>query len=281
MRRTDNNMRTLLAAFLMIFGCLNAGAETPSERPPCTCTVNFPGARTAEVARQLKRASCRCALTEAHEVSDSSPLKVDVHDLPPDHSGTVVAFAIIALALVTGSQAVFTARLWRSTRRLAETGEATAHRQLRAYVGVSNIAYEAPIEGQTPRVTITIRNFGSTPAYKLAIAVDAQIANNEQQLSVATSTSRTLGHLPPGVEFAITRSAVIAPGAGSRDQVEGAHSAFVHGCIEYVDTFGTPHFTRFRLQDGADGSFFACREGNETDDVMLSRTRAVPSQAMA
>ena len=274
-------MRNLLAAVLMIFACLNAGAETPSGRPPCTCTVSFPGARSAEVTRQLKHASCRCAVAEAHEASES-PLKVDAHDPPPsDHSGTVVALAIIALALVTGSQAVFTARLWRSTRRLAETGEATAHRQLRAYVGVSNITYEPPIEGQTPRVIITLRNFGSTPAYKLAIAVDAQIANNEQQLSVATSTSRTLGHLPPGVEFAITRSAVIAPGAGSRDQIEGAHSAFVHGCIEYVDTFGTPHFTRFRLQDGADGSFFACREGNETDDVMLSRTRVVPSQAAA
>jgi hypothetical protein len=219
-------------------------------------------------------------MSDAHKASDS-PLKVDVHDLPPDHSGAVVAVAIIALALVTGSQAVFTARLWRSTRRLAETGEATAHRQLRAYVGVSHIAYEPAIEGQAPRVAITIRNFGSTPAYKLAIAVDAQIANSERQLSVATSTSRTLGHLPPGVEFAITRSAVTAPGATATDQIDGEHSAFVNGCIEYVDTFGTPHFTRFRLQDGGDGCFFACREGNETDDVMLSRTKAVPSQATA
>ncbi len=271
-------MRTLLAAVLMIFVCQNAGAETPSGRPFCTCTVSFSGARSAELARQLKRASCRCTVTDPHKVSDS-PLKVDVHDLPPDHSGTVVAVAIIALALVTGSQALFTARLWRSTRRLAETGEATAHRQLRAYVGVYRSAYEPPIEGQAPRVTLTIRNFGSTPAYKLAISVDAQIANDEQQLSLATSTSRTLGHLPPGVEFSITRPAVLAPGA--TDQIDRAYSTFVHGCIEYVDTFGTPHFTRFRLQEGGDGCFFACREGNETDDVMLSRTRAVPSQAMA
>jgi hypothetical protein len=192
----------------------------------------------------------------------------------------LVATAIIALVLVTGSQAVFTARLWRSTRRLAETGEATARRQLRAYVGVCHIAYEPAVEGQAPRVTITIRNFGSTPAYKLAIAVDAQIANNEQQLSVATSTSRTLGHLPPGVDFAITRSTVTAPGAAATDPIDRTHSAFVNGCVEYVDTFGTPHFTRFRLQDGGDGRFFACREGNETDDVMLSRTKAAPSQVI-
>jgi hypothetical protein len=280
MLRLDNDMRTVLAVFLMIFACLSAGAQTPAGRPPCTCTVSFPGTRSAEIARQLKRASCHCAVAQTLDAPDS-PIKVDVRDLRADHSGTLVAVAIIALALVTGSQAVFTARLWRSTRRLAATGEATAHRQLRAYVGVGHIAYEPSIESQATRVTITIRNFGATPAYKLAIAVDAQIATNEQQLSVATSTSRTLGHLPPGVEFAITRTAVIAPGAGATDQINGVHSAFVHGCIEYVDTFGTPHFTRFRLQDGADGRFFACREGNDTDDVMLSQTRAVPSQAMA
>jgi hypothetical protein len=274
-------MRILLAAILMILVCLEAGAETPAPRPACTCSVTFPGARSAEVARQLKRASCRCAVADGHDVPDS-PLKVDVHDLPPDHSGSVVvAVAIIALALVTGSQALYTARLWRSTRQLAETGEATAHRQLRAYVGVSNIVYEPLVEGQAPRVTITIRNFGSTPAYKLAIAVDAQIASNEQQLSIATSTSRTLGHLPPGVDFAITRSAVMAPGAGSKDSLDCAHWVFVHGCVEYVDTFGTPHFTRFRLQDGSDGTFFACREGNETDDVMLSRSRGIQVQSVA
>src|SRR3984957_748983 len=274
-------MRILIVAVLTLFACLNAGAEeTAPARPPCTCTVSFPGARSAEVTRQLKRAACRCAVSDVHDAVES-PLKVDVHDLPPDHSGTVVAIAIIALALVTGSQALFTARLWKSTRRLAETGEATAHRQLRAYVGVSNIVYEQPLEGQEPRVTITVRNFGSTPAYKLAIAVDAQIASNEQQLSIATSTSRTLGHLPPGVEFAMTRSAVMAPGAGSRDVVDSEHLVFVHGCLEYVDTFGIPHFTRFRLQDSSDGSFFACREGNETDDVMLSRSRGVQAQVVA
>jgi len=273
-------MRILPAVVLSLLACLNAGAETPPARPACTCSVTFPGARSAEVARQLKRASCHCSVADAHGVADS-PLKVDVHDLPPDHSGSLVAVAIIALALVTGYQALYTARLWRSTRRLAENGEATAHRQLRAYVGVSSVVYEPPIEGQAPRVTITVRNFGSTPAYKLAIAVDAQIVYNEQQLSVATSTSRTLGHLPPGVEFAIIRAASVSPGVVSKEPVEEAHSVFVHGCVEYVDTFGAPHFTRFRLQDGSDGSFFACREGNETDDVLLSRSRDLQSQAVA
>jgi hypothetical protein len=267
-------MRTLIAAILLLLACFEAGADTPSARQTCTCTLSFPGAKSAEVAGQFKRATCRCAVSDP-QVATQQPIKVDVHDPPPDHSGSAVAVAILALALVTGSQALYTAKLWKSTRRLADSGQATAHRQLRAYVAVGDIVYEPPIEGQAPRVTVTIQNFGATPAYKLAIAVEAQIAGNEQQLSVATSPSRTLGHLPPSVEFAITRAALMYPGRVPADEAGSARSVFVHGCIEYVDTFGDPHFTRFRLQDGPGQKFFACPEGNETDDVLLSRRRGI------
>jgi hypothetical protein len=267
-------MRILIASILLLLACFDAGADTPSARQACTCTVSFPGAKTAEVARQLKRATCHCAVPDPQDTAQA-PSKVDAHDRPSDHGGPAVAVAILALALVTGSQALYTSRLWKSTRRLADSGQATAHRQLRAYVAVSDIVYEPPIEGQAPRVIVTIQNFGATPAYKLAVAVDAQIADNEQQLSVATSTSRTLGHLPPGVEFAITRSALNCPGTVPADEADSERSVFVHGCIEYVDTFGEPHFTRFRLRDGPGQKFFACPEGNETDDVLLARSRGI------
>ncbi|MFL6601581.1 MAG: hypothetical protein ACJ8R9_09625 [Steroidobacteraceae bacterium] len=276
-------MRILIATILLLFACFEAGAVTLSARPTCTCTVSFPGAKSTEVAGQFKRGTCHCALSDPRDTAQSSS-KMDIHELPPDHSGSAVtpdhsgpavAVAILTLVLVTGSQAVYTAKLWKSTRRLADRGEATAHRQLRAYVAVSDVVYEPSIAGQPPRVTVTIQNFGVTPAYKLAVALDAQIVSDEQQLSVATSTSRTLGHLPPGVEFAIARSALLCPGTVPRDEVDSARSVFVHGCIEYIDTFGDPHFTRFRLQDGPAQKFFACREGNETDDVLLSRSRGI------
>ena len=267
-------MRILIAAILLLFVCFDAGADTPSVRQPCTCTVSVPGAKAAEAARLAKHAICHCAVADPRDTAQS-PINVDAHDPRPDHSGSAVAMAILALALVTGSQALYTAKLWKSTRRLADSGQATAHRQLRAYVAVSDVVYEPPIEGQAPRVIVTIQNFGATPAYKLAIAIDAQIASNEQQLCVATSSSRTLGHLPPGVEFAITRSALIYPGTVPKDEADSVRSVFVHGCIEYVDTFADPHFTRFRLQGGPDQKFFACQEGNETDDVLLSRSRGI------
>src|SRR5258708_35081466 len=164
-------MRILIAAILLLFACFEAGADTLSARQTCTCTVSLPGAKSAEAARQLKRATCYCAVPDPRGTAQS-PIKVDAHDFPLDHSGSAVAGAILAFALVTGSQALYTAKLWNSTRRLADSGRATAHRQLRAYVAVSDIVYEPLVEGQAPRVTVTIQNFGATPAYKLAVAVD-------------------------------------------------------------------------------------------------------------
>jgi hypothetical protein len=263
-------MRTLIAAALLFFACLAAEADTLPPQPTCTCTISFSGHNSPELAHQLKRATCRCSLADARGTAQS-PIRVDVHDFPPDHSGAAIAAAIVALTLVTGSQAFYIAKLWRSTRQLANSAESTAQRQLRAYLTVSDIILEPQIEGEAPRVTVHIHNFGATPAYKLEIAVEAQIAGDERQLSVATNASRMLAHLPPRVEFAITRAAVEAPGLALADEFDTSRSVFVHGRIEYVDTFGEPHFTRFRLRGGADQSFLACREGNETDDVLLSR----------
>jgi hypothetical protein len=199
---------------------------------------------------------------------------VDVLELPPDHSSAVAAAAAIVLALLTGALAVYTAKLWKATGRLIESGKVASQRQLRAYVGVDDVLRDEHVEGGVPRVSIMIKNFGATPAYKLGIAADAQIAFAVDQVPVATSTSKTLGHLPPGLGLRIPRPAGLSIGTAPGHEPDTSYSRiFVYGCIEYVDTFGEPHFTRFRLEEGADGKFFACAEGNETDDVLLARTR--------
>jgi len=149
-----------------------------------------------------------------------------VHDIPPDHSGPAVAVAILALALVTGSQALYT-RNYGSPRVGSPIATGYGAPQLRAYVAVSDIVYEPPIEGQAPRVIVTIQNFGATPAYKLAVAVDAQIAS--------TSSSSVSPPAPAGpwdtflgvLNFAITRSAHIYPGTVPADEAASARSVFV------------------------------------------------------
>jgi hypothetical protein len=273
------------AAVLLFFLCLRAVADTPHGQPPCTCTVAFPSTQSAAVTRELKRATCHCTVTSPAVATDirgttQSPLTVDVRGLPSDHSNAVIAGAVIALALLTGALAFYTANLWRSTGRLVDIGKATAQRQLRAYVGVSEVLVEEPIEGRAPRVSVTLKNFGATPAYKLAVAADAQIAFAVDQVPVATSVSKTLGHLPPGLELRIARPAVPSIGTAPGDEVDTAYSRiFVYGCVEYIDTFGEPHFTRFRLEEGPDRKFFACDAGNETDDVLLARRSVAPGKS--
>src|ERR1700747_3272114 len=123
-------MRISIAAILLLFACFAAGADTPSARRACTCTVTFPSTKSAEVARQFKGVTCHCAVSDPPDI-EQSPIKVEAHDPPAGHSGSAVTVAILALALVTGSQALYTAKLWKSARRLADDGQAAAHRQLR------------------------------------------------------------------------------------------------------------------------------------------------------
>ncbi len=267
-------------AVLLLFLCLRAVADTPhGPPPPCTCTINFPPTQSSAVARELRRASCHCTVTSPTaglagpdlRGTVQASLNVDVHQLPPDHDNAVITGAVFLLALLIGALALYTAKLLRATQRLIESGKAATQRQLRAYVGVSDVVRD-DLEGRSSHVNITLRNFGTTPAYKLAIAADAQIAFFVDQVPVATSASKTLGYLPPGLDFQIPRPAVLSIGTSRGDETNTTDSRiFVYGCIEYVDTFGEPHFTRFRLEEGADGQFFACAEGNETDDVMLAR----------
>ncbi len=268
------------AAVPLLFLCLRAVADTPHGPPPCTCTINFPPTQSSAVTRELRRASCHCTVTSPTagpagpdlRGTVQAPLEVDVHELPRDNGNAVVAGAVLVLALLVGALALYTAKLLRATQRLIESGKASTQRQLRAYVAVSDVVREEHVGGHSSRVNITLRNFGTTPAYRLAIAADARIAFFVDQVPVATSAGRTLGYLPPGLDFQIPRPAVLSIGTARGDETNSADSRiFVSGCIEYVDTFGEPHFTRFRLEEGADGQFFACAEGNETDDVLLAR----------
>lgn len=83
------------------------------------------------------------------------------------------------MALFTIILAISTIGLWIKTDRLAKGAEETAERQLRAYIGVESVAFEAPdlrLGDYAPQdrnsvgvpcrnfACVTIRNFGQTPA---------------------------------------------------------------------------------------------------------------------
>lgn len=170
----------------------------------------------------------------------------------------------------------YTARLWGSTKRLAEGAEATAERQLRAYVQVSGAKAKVPIRDGVLEVALTLKNFGQTPAHHVTSWIGIAAFNAGQQ-----------PHFPsPGDDFGLARGP-IGPGAPRDFTIPLAESmtaprwqalengdaaVYVWGEIRYADIFGKKRFTRFRLRmsgEGAsDGRFSMCEEGNNTDDAI-------------
>jgi hypothetical protein len=77
---------------------------------------------------------------------------------------TALAYATIALCVITLGLAVFTAFLWNSTRKLVRESNDTARKELRAYVHLESIKVENLV------LLCQVRNRGKTPAYRLKIS---------------------------------------------------------------------------------------------------------------
>jgi len=207
--------------------------------------------------------------------TEQNPLSVKVVQQPPapaaekDWSGWVIAATTLILAGVTAALAIFTWRLWRSTGELVSGADATASRQLRAYVSVKESQIRLGPE-QYPEARIQIKNFGQTPAYKFAVS--AQINIGETFEHPPKEPDKVLGHLAPGAEYLVTVKALFLLSKPLHDQLHiGAKTVFVHGIINYVDAFGKPHFTNFRTMTGGSGgvcgnALASAGEGNNTDD---------------
>src|SRR5262249_51673089 len=75
----------------------------------------------------------------------------------------IVAVGTVFIALFTVILAFATAFLYFATRDLVEGAEDTAKRQLRAYVFLDQMTIADPMG--TPKISIRIKNYGSTPAY--------------------------------------------------------------------------------------------------------------------
>jgi hypothetical protein len=78
---------------------------------------------------------------------------------------------------------------------------ATARRQLRAYVAVKEVRIDKLDENARPEAHITIRNYGQTPAYEFAVSAHVDFAQSFAGVHAAKEPDGTMGHLAPGGEF--------------------------------------------------------------------------------
>jgi hypothetical protein len=142
---------------------------------------------------------------------------------------------------------VATLGLWLATVRLVRGAEKTAERQLRAYLGITQATASNFGAGQIFMVSITVKNSGQTPAYKVtqhySIMGGAYPRKEPLPQVVVPGGPSTLG---PGevhiLEISMHRP---LPGSAYSQITSGDAAIYIWGSIMYEDTFGSSRETRF------------------------------------
>lgn len=183
------------------------------------------------------------------------------------------------LVVFTAFLAAYTIRLFYATRRLAEGGEDTARRQLRAYINVSAKKLENVIESRVPRFVLTAKNFGQTPALNVRTLHGCRIVESaelgefhvepinpnkkEGSRSIlapdSTESSESFLH-------EARKRVTLGGSLWGELNFSGKKRISIDGWIEYEDVFGQRHWTKFRLLSAGTGQKAALRwapNGNE------------------
>jgi hypothetical protein len=136
-------------------------------------------------------------------------------------------------------------------RRSIESSEATARRQLRAYVHVEGQSLEPLSVGahaSRTRAHVILRNFGQTPAYGMTITGGATLGKDFKQPAEELTT--TGGALGPGGTFELFNNVTLDSPLLAQVQ-SGVIALFVYGTVRYRDTFGDNHLMTFRVMTGS------------------------------
>ncbi len=152
---------------------------------------------------------------------------------------------------------------------LIETRQAS-RRELRAYVTVKKAIIKNFAVGSRPKMVIEFFNSGQTPAYELrldalsywgpadelaAVPPDLPPAQHISRAAVgAQARTRILDTMPVSLDEATFRAVC-----------EGEGAFYVSGAVHYVDVFGRPRVTNFKLQQHFEmvGKLGFCSTGND------------------
>jgi hypothetical protein len=188
----------------------------------------------------------------------------------------ITAAATSTLALLTLVLALGTLFLWLATRGLVRESKNTACRQLRAYIAIDSAILESSLSaGKMVTVTIGVKNFGQTPAYKCSGSVNCAILDFEgdkpQDLPDDLDTE-FIGVIQPGACLEKSR---IRP-AISAEEVSGLNAGtkaiWLFGQYTYAVAFDMPlRTTKFRyfltahIPGKISSHFGLSRYGNDAD----------------
>lgn len=178
------------------------------------------------------------------------------------------------LVIFTGLLFVATWRLWKATDRLVTGAEATAQRELRAYVSVDPFDIKDDKGINIPnKVAVRILNSGKTPAHKLSQWTGSEIKefpllselkkpSSDLQIGLSVSVLNPQSERLMIVEYPVDNM------IREMAKVENGQTAFyVWGEVHYCDIFDTEHITKFAFYIGKDGLRYHrlayCATGNE------------------
>ncbi|MDI1262223.1 MAG: hypothetical protein PS018_03065 [bacterium] len=158
----------------------------------------------------------------------------------------VVGAFTVVLAIATAGSAYV---LWLTDHTLQDTLKAqtaSSERQLRAYLGFEwgAVLLDSPAPSQVT-AWIRLKNYGSTPAYKVKAWLNfARRPSNDEPFD-QIRTAENEGVLEPTGNFNLSATLPNTP-AQLQAVVDGSHSVFVWGRVDYVDAFDRPRFYSFR-----------------------------------
>lgn len=175
------------------------------------------------------------------------------------------------VATFTGLLTLVTFFLWLATRDLVKGAEATAERQLRAYLHVKS-AHGSFDKNDVFWAKIIVQNAGQTPAYDVVEwvgivgALSSQVPNIQRPSDTLKKARSILGpqhHMEVMIEFAGGSMC-----AHNKEKlIQGDANIYVWGEISYRDVFDRNHITHYKYwlggEGAAEGRFRATEDGND------------------
>lgn len=189
---------------------------------------------------------------------------------------TVIGTVVLLFTLRLNREATSAALAANATTRLAvDQDQANSKRQLRAYVLVDTVEFQRGGTTEPPKVKVSIRNYGQTPAdqVQFVLMIDQTSPENEQKHSVGKEEFLTHANskAPMGPDALLTLETK-AKGPLHQDDVlflhTGSKPIYAFGRIEYVDCFNQKQYTEFRFRSALTDSgslsstMVVCANGN-------------------
>jgi hypothetical protein len=191
-----------------------------------TCGEGTYQPRNAASAQQVKE---NCTAFSGPVLASSWAFLYWLGHVLEGYGEAVIAVFTIVLAFATGL-------LWKATRDLVHGADATAQRQLRAYVAIGGADIRL-LRADTIHANVTLKNFGQTPGYDLTTWTLIRVGAPDAIPYDETSTPKQRSIIGPTADFNAPSDILTISQRDFGDIQTGKKVIFVWGQASYVDTF--------------------------------------------